>query len=493
MRLKTFPTLSITMLLLLVLLLPASRGEERTTTGTLVLDHEVDIERFTYNNGREKLVRTQCVALKRIRQSGTTGSSYAASIVEMEVIKAEIGSFFVEGYIRGTANNNHPYAVVEDRVIPTKASQRHQWKIDQYSSELNPLSRADIAAGEKGKIATSATSVNSDGSPRWHVAYSGWKKHIIKNNTQSPIARENGIVEFHFPGWGNATASMTASQASSSSWLKGHLDPFASAVAKAPRHPTKVYEVTADTNMSKTNTGRSGGISSFTDDSSSGKAEDNFVGETLPKKSKPITCPSCSQVVSRELEHKRTCLYTRYLDGAEYGAAYGCGNTYWICQDWDAHKVSEKCNDGCYAIRYRPCIGHNCPNSRGNTNGNTVSNNGGTTGDGDSSSRCQRGRYCDIGASSASSATAHQVTCGQGHTYWVCNIWTRQEHQSHVTTSSRGGSDTRVACGNAGSNRNRNCNQGGTASSTYAHQTTCGRGHTYWSCSRAQSSYHGRH
>lgn len=129
MRLKTFPTLSITTLLLLVLLLPASRGEERTTTGTLVLDHEVDIERFTYNNGREKLVRTQCVALKRIRQSGTTGSSYAASIVEMEVIKAEIGSFFVEVYIRGTANNNHPYAVVEDLVIPTKASQRHQWKI----------------------------------------------------------------------------------------------------------------------------------------------------------------------------------------------------------------------------------------------------------------------------------------------------------------------------------------------------------------------------
>ena len=58
MRLKTFPTLSITTLLLLVLLLPAPRGEERTTTGTLVLDHEVDIERFTYNNGREKLVRT---------------------------------------------------------------------------------------------------------------------------------------------------------------------------------------------------------------------------------------------------------------------------------------------------------------------------------------------------------------------------------------------------------------------------------------------------
>ena len=233
---------------------------------------------------------------------------------------------------------------------------------------------------------------------------------------------------------------------------------------------------------------------------------------------KPIVvCPACEEVVTTERQHLVTCpgcgstYYScqsnaqnhvqKTCNSRRMGIAFdtgwwsyfyvsGCGKKYWLCSESQNHRVLKN------PVVTRVCLssssGGSTPPATTPSGGGGGGGSGSGSGSG-SSSGCQRGRYCDMGASTASSATAHQVTCGQGHTYWVCNIWTRELHQSHVTTSSSGGSDTRVACGNAGSNRNGNCNRGGTASSTYSHQTTCGRGHTYWGCSSAQSRYHGRH
>lgn len=56
---------------------------------------------------------------------------------------------------------------------------------------------------------------------------------------------------------------------------------------------------------------------------------------------------------------------------------------------------------------------------------------------------------------------------------------------------SSGGSSDRVRCGNRWTGSSA-CTSGGYASSRTAHQSTCARGHTYWSCNPSALSYHSR-
>ena len=218
-------------------------------------------------------------------------------------------------------------------------------------------------------------------------------------------------------------------------------------------------------------------------------------------------CPKCSQDVSHFSQHQLTCSR--------------CGKTYWDCNSNSyIHKRTTPCYGcgkrigWCQSQAYGPsntphrwticticgqkdynCGTHVCSSgsgsgsssgaSSGTTTSPTVSSgggSGGTTG-GTSSDRvrcghsnCQRGGW-------ASSREAHKTTCPAGHRYYECSL---RGNRFHANCRARRSGEVRCARGSW-------CRSGGYASSRNAHQTTCGRGHTYWSCWPSSVSRHRRH
>ena len=166
--------------------------------------------------------------------------------------------------------------------------------------------------------------------------------------------------------------------------------------------------------------------------------------------------------------------YCQTAAGGAHGTTYYC-NT--------CHELHGLCENGC------PADGDSSDDSSGTTTSPTVQNNGGGTvgnggGTGGTSadrvrcghSNCQRGGW-------ASSREAHKTTCPAGHSYYACSLGgTRM----HANCRARNNNEVRCARGSL-------CRSGGWASSRNAHQTTCGRGHTYWSCWPASVSRHRRH
>lgn len=99
--------------------------------------------------------------------------------------------------------------------------------------------------------------------------------------------------------------------------------------------------------------------------------------------------------------------------------------------------------------------------------------------------RCGHGRNgnaCSRGGW-ASSREAHKVTCPAGHRYYACSSGGAR---FHANCRARRSGEVRCARGSM-------CRSGGWASSRNAHQTTCGRGHTYWSGWPRSVSYHRGH
>lgn len=99
--------------------------------------------------------------------------------------------------------------------------------------------------------------------------------------------------------------------------------------------------------------------------------------------------------------------------------------------------------------------------------------------------RCGHGRNgnaCSRGGW-ASSREAHKVTCPAGHRYYECSL---NGNRFHANCRARRSGEVRCAKGSW-------CRSGGWASSRNAHQTTCGQGHTYWSCWPRSVSYHRGH
>ena len=113
---------------------------------------------------------------------------------------------------------------------------------------------------------------------------------------------------------------------------------------------------------------------------------------------------------------------------------------------------------------------------------------------------------CSAGGT-APSTYAHQTTCLAGHTYWSCNSNAVETHGTHTApeTPATDPPSTEppstepvspptgdVTCGNPNTGPGA-CSAGGTAPSTYAHQTTCLANHTYWSCNANAVVTHGTH
>ena len=176
---------------------------------------------------------------------------------------------------------------------------------------------------------------------------------------------------------------------------------------------------------------------------------------------KPIVvCPACEEVVTTERQHLMTCKshsYQRFAKGHVYvGMANSqvCGKTYWYCvgEGHRAHGLKANCPEPNCGLRdYRCGPPHTCEGiSDQEKYGGRSGNNGGNSGNGGSSN----------GGSSNGG-------------------------------SSNGGSSNRVRCGNRWTGSSA-CTSGGYASSRTAHQSTCARGHTYWSCNPSALSYHSR-
>lgn len=200
-------------------------------------------------------------------------------------------------------------------------------------------------------------------------------------------------------------------------------------------------------------------------------------------------CPNCNQDVPYTTYHKEYCTLHRYDKGYAREVVSGCGKQYWKCDLAEAAKhVPETCSlFGCDG-KYRTCPGGGGHVCTGTTTSPTVQNNGGGTvstgGTGGTSadrvrcghSNCQRGGY-------ASSREAHKTTCPAGHSYYACSLGGTRMHAN--CRAQRSG---QVRCA-----RGSFCRSGGWASSRNAHQTTCRRGHTYWSCWPSSVSRHRRH
>ena len=195
-------------------------------------------------------------------------------------------------------------------------------------------------------------------------------------------------------------------------------------------------------------------------------------------------CPSCKKEVDSFTEHQITCTTETFWHTGSIFVAGGCRATYWKCKDASSHR----------RIWYRGSPYKRCSlpshlsedNSNGGTSGGTTSptvqNNGGNTG-GTSSDRvrcghsnCQRGGW-------ASSREAHKTTCPAGHSYYACSL---NGASFHANCRAQRSGQVRCARGSM-------CRSGGWASSRNAHQTTCRRGHTYWSCWPRSVSQHRRH
>lgn len=230
-----------------------------------------------------------------------------------------------------------------------------------------------------------------------------------------------------------------------------------------------------------------------------------------------VTCESCKQTYWQcgsggSVHQQMTCTSSRRVGYTNnvvrgkivrggYRMVYftGCGKTYWTCKNEANHGRTTGCPvSGCGIRKYGCATTYSCATKHalngeavGSTTTTTTSptvqnNGGGTTGGttgGTSSDRvrcghsnCQRGGY-------ASSREAHKTTCPAGHRYYECSLG---GNRFHANCRARRSGEVRCARGGL-------CRSGGYASSRTAHQTTCGRGHTYWSCWPASVSYHRRH
>ena len=166
-----------------------------------------------------------------------------------------------------------------------------------------------------------------------------------------------------------------------------------------------------------------------------------------------------------------------------YATRSGCGRTYWYCKDSASHRASGSTSRVCLSSGGGSS---STRSSSGTTTSPPVQNNGGSSG-GSSSDRvrCGHGRNgnaCSRGGW-ASSREAHKVTCPAGHRYYACSSGGAR---FHANCRARRSGEVRCARGSL-------CRSGGYASSRNAHQTTCGRGHTYWSCWPRSVSYHRGH
>lgn len=181
-------------------------------------------------------------------------------------------------------------------------------------------------------------------------------------------------------------------------------------------------------------------------------------------------CPVCSQDVTHFSQHHITCnacggtywkcgagqVLARYSKtavsdghGRHFQAnCQNCRANFWVCKN-DANPIHTGITCSTCGETYYKCptaARHVCSTTTttGNTNSNTVSNNGGTVSNGrnsgDSSNRvrCQNTNpgatrrtrtHCDKGEY-ASSRYAHRTTCWKGHEYWSCDPIARRYHTS---------------------------------------------------------------
>lgn len=169
-----------------------------------------------------------------------------------------------------------------------------------------------------------------------------------------------------------------------------------------------------------------------------------------------------------------------------------CGKNFWVCvNDPIRYHTTETC-PVCSAT-YEGCTGgHNCPGDGSSGSGSssgggstppaTTPSTGGGGGGSDTRVRCGHGNACSLGGY-ASSREAHKITCPAGHRYYKCSATGNSRH-----ANCRARQSGEVACA-----RGSWCRSGGYASSRNAHRTTCGRGHTYWSCSPSAVRRHRGH
>ena len=473
-------------MLLVILLCPASEGREKTTAGTLAVDHVVDKDAYTYKtvNGKKvKRVKTQCVALKRVRFNTSTGSAYATSSVFVGFVLENGGAAVVNGYIRGSANQGVTYGkikanpVVESKDIPGKNDVRSRYKLNQWTKDSHPKK-----GGDPGRRA------------RNDVAYVAWKSHEVRNSRMNLRPSQNGVRNFNMEDHGNAKITIPSARQGSSSWLKGALNPFAFAAVKAGTNQGHfIPELSVSTNDPKTNK-KGNGRGTRTDNSTENVSNDDYIApESLPTPTTSPICLNCGEVVSTESEHQRTCA--------------GCGTTYYTCalqrviaanseaaetdgwgRHWQGRCVDSTsildrfgnsikgcgaliwaCNNGIHDLEKcvsckdwkRGCQTHVCPNG-GNSGGNSDSSGGSTPlattpstdngrNGGDSSNRVRCGySRCSLGGY-ASSRTAHQSTCPRGHVFWTCKRGTGYGNDWHGnrTCIRSGCGETFTRCSNA--------------------------------------------
>ena len=134
--------------------------------------------------------------------------------------------------------------------------------------------------------------------------------------------------------------------------------------------------------------------------------------------------------------------------------------------------------------------------------------------------------YCSGCWQVVNSASEHETTCGQGHTYYGCNSYYVGQHSGHNSSgnnssgnnsssnnssgnnsSSNNSSGNNTSGNNSSSNNSSGNNSSGNNTSavvcpanrwtgcggTSSHATTCGRGHTYYTCNSNAVAAHGWH
>ena len=114
--------------------------------------------------------------------------------------------------------------------------------------------------------------------------------------------------------------------------------------------------------------------------------------------------------------------------------------------------------------------------------------------------------YCTGCWQVVSSSGAHLTTCGQGHSYYGCNSYYVGQHSGHAS-SSNNSSQNNSSSNNSSSNNSSSNNSSGNTTApvvcpanrwtgcggTSSHATTCGRGHSYYTCNPNAVSAHSWH
>ena len=198
-------------------------------------------------------------------------------------------------------------------------------------------------------------------------------------------------------------------------------------------------------------------------------------GHTAPA---PVVCPANSWTgCGGTSSHATTC---------------GRGHTYYTCNSSAVSSHSGHNSSGNNSSSNNSSSNNSSSN---NSSSNNSSSNNSSANNSSSNNSTVTLIYCSGCWQVVSSASQHQTTCGQGHSYYGCNSYYVSQHSSH-SSSSNNSSSNNSSANNSSSNNSSSNNSSGNNSpvivcpanrwtncgGTVSHATTCGRGHSYYTC-----------